>query len=101
MRVVKPLDHIPYIKKEAINELTENLDGRLIHINTMNPGLLASMKVIGFLKSLVITSTCAHFSSLILTGQMSREEAIKKIAKPVYDKDMIAQILNILQKNWT
>jgi hypothetical protein len=33
----------------------------------------------------------AHFSSLILTQQMSREEALARIAKPAYDADTIAQ----------
>jgi hypothetical protein len=31
------------------------------------------------------------FSSLILTGQMTREEALERIAKPAYDPDTIAQ----------
>ena len=33
----------------------------------------------------------AHFSSLILTGQMTREEALQRIAKPAYDEETIAQ----------
>ena len=32
-----------------------------------------------------------QFSSLILTGQMKREDAIKELAKPAYDPDMIHQ----------
>ena len=31
----------------------------------------------------------AHFSSLILTGQLSREEALKKIAVPAYDDESV------------
>ena len=33
----------------------------------------------------------AHYSSLILTGQMTREEALEKLSKPAYDKETIAQ----------
>jgi hypothetical protein len=33
----------------------------------------------------------AHFSSLILTGQMTREEALAKIATPAYDEEALAQ----------
>ena len=33
----------------------------------------------------------AHFSSLILTGQLSRRDAMDKIAKPAYDEETIAQ----------
>ncbi len=33
----------------------------------------------------------AHFSSLILTKQMTREEALEKIARPAYDEATVAQ----------
>ena len=33
----------------------------------------------------------AHFSSLILTGQMSRDEALQRIAAPAYDPQNLAQ----------
>ena len=33
----------------------------------------------------------AHFSSLILTGQMSREEALEKLSKKAYDEETVAQ----------
>lgn len=33
----------------------------------------------------------AHYSSLILNGQMSREEALEKLKLPVYDKDTLHQ----------
>jgi hypothetical protein len=33
----------------------------------------------------------AHFSSLILTGQLTREAALRKIAEPAYSEETIAQ----------
>ena len=33
----------------------------------------------------------AHFSSLILTGQLTREQALEKIALPAYDPETVAQ----------
>ena len=33
----------------------------------------------------------AHFSSLILTGQLSRDEALRRIAEPAYSDATIAQ----------
>ncbi len=33
----------------------------------------------------------AHFSSLILTNQMSREEALKELSKKAYDEETIQQ----------
>ena len=40
----------------------------------------------------------AHFSSLILTKQMTREEALQKIAHPAYDEETIAQDFEYIAK---
>ena len=40
----------------------------------------------------------AHFSSLILTQQMTRDEAIEKIEKPAYDKEMISHDFEYIAK---
>ena len=33
----------------------------------------------------------AHFSSMILTGQMTRDEALERVSKPAYDPATIGQ----------
>ena len=40
----------------------------------------------------------AHYSSLILTGQMTREEAIERISKPAYDEETIMQDFEYIAK---
>ena len=40
-----------------------------------------------------------HFSSEILTGQMSRDEALERISKPELSEEEMRKSLNILQKN--
>src|SRR4030042_5176674 len=40
----------------------------------------------------------AHFSSLILTGQMTREEALDRVARPAYDEQTISQDFEYVAK---
>jgi len=40
----------------------------------------------------------AHFSSLILTKQMTRDEALVRIAQPAYDEKSIAQDFEYIAK---
>ena len=40
----------------------------------------------------------AHFSSLILTGQMTREEALKKLKESPYDEQLAMQDLEYVSK---
>ena len=88
MSVVYPLNMVHYKKVDAENEL-KNKFGCNHFTNTMSLDLQDFMKIIGFLEGLVLKSE-GHFSSLIMTGQMTREEALERISKP----EMSEQFLN-------
>ncbi|MGX4803507.1 N-acetyl sugar amidotransferase [Bradyrhizobium guangdongense] len=89
MRVIKPLNNFRYVKDEAMQELADRFGWQKYahkhyesRFTRFYEGYWLPIKF-GFDKRR------AHFSSLILTGQMSREEAIEKIAKPAYDENTI------------
>jgi N-acetyl sugar amidotransferase len=90
MRTVKPLNFLPYTKEAAMQEL-EDLFGwqRYPHkhyesrFTRFFEGFWQPTKF-GYDKRR------AHFSSLILTGQMTRDEAVARIAVPAYDPETIA-----------
>ena len=56
----------------------------------MNHVLPDFMKIIGCQESLVMRNA-AHFSSLILTNQMTRDEALERISKPEMDEQFLIQ----------
>jgi N-acetyl sugar amidotransferase len=90
MRVVKPLDMIPYVKADAVKLLTERFGWQTYphkHYESRATRLIESywMPVkFGF------DNRRAHFSSMILTDQMTRDEALQRIAQKAYDDDQIA-----------
>jgi len=98
VRIVKPLDHVPYIKDEVMNELVEKFGWQKYahkhyesRFTRFYEGYWLPTKF-GFQKHR------AHYSSLILTGQMSRAEALEKISKPAYDEETIKQDFEYIAK---
>ncbi len=91
IRVIKPLNYVPYNKEAAMRELGEKFGWqRYAHkhyesrFTRFYEGYWLPTKF-GFDKRRV------HFSSLILTAQMTRDEALARIAKRAYDEETIAQ----------
>jgi hypothetical protein len=91
IRVVKPLNYIPYFKEPAMQELSERFGWqRYAHkhyesrFTRFYEGYWLPMKF-GYDKRR------AHFSSLILTKQMTREDALARLARPAYDRATVAQ----------
>lgn len=90
VRVVKPLNYVRYVKEEAMQELVNRFGWqRYAHkhyesrFTRFYEGYWLPVKF-GYDKRR------AHFSSLILTGQMQRAEALERVAKPAYDPDTVA-----------
>ncbi len=87
MRTVRPLNFLPYNKAEAIQEMQKKFGWKTYgrkHGESNFTKLFQNYyqpEKFGYDKRL------PHFSSLIVTGQMRREEALEKLKEPLYDKD--------------
>jgi len=91
IRVIQPLNYVPYHKEAAMRELAQRFGWqRYAHkhyesrFTRFYEGYWLPTKF-GFDKRRV------HFSSLILTRQMTRDEALARIAQRAYDEETIAQ----------
>ncbi|MBD5781454.1 N-acetyl sugar amidotransferase [Pelagicoccus sp. NFK12] len=89
IKVLRPLNHMPYIKEEAV-ELLKNEFGWQPY-----PQKHFESRFTRFYESYWLPERFGYdtrkvqFSSLILTGQMTREEALKKLKSPAYDPETI------------
>ena len=85
MRTVRPLNYKPYNKQEAVDELERTIGWRAYgrkHGESLFTKLFQNYYLptkFGYDKRK------PHLSSLIVSGQMSREEALIKLAEPLYD----------------
>ncbi len=98
VRVVKPLNYIPYIKETAMNELVDKYGWQKYAHKHYESRFTRFYEGYWLPQKFGFQKHRAHFSSLILTGQMTREEALDRISKPAYDEKTIAQDFEYIAK---
>ncbi|WP_291991239.1 N-acetyl sugar amidotransferase [Candidatus Accumulibacter sp. ACC007] len=98
MRVIRPLNYMPYSKEEAVQELKEAINWRPYgrkHGESLFTKLFQNYYLptkFGYDKRR------PHLSSLIVSGQMSREEALRQLSEPLYEPRELELDLNYLCK---
>lgn len=91
VRVVKPLNCVPYVKEDAMNELVSRFGWQKYAHKHYESRFTRFYEGYWLPTKFGYDKRRAHFSSLILTNQMTREEALLRIAVPAYDEATIAQ----------
>ena len=82
MRVVRPLDHVPYIKERAMDELAERFGWQQYSHKHYESRFTRFYEGYWLPKKFGYDKRRAHFSSLILTKQMTREDALRSHLAP-------------------
>ena len=85
MRTERPLNYMPYNKKAALAEL-ENVIGYKPYARKHGESIFTKLFQNHYLPvKFGYDKRKPHFSSLIVSGQMSRDEALANLAEPLYD----------------
>jgi len=98
VQVVKPLNCVQYRKEEAMNELVEKFGWQKYAHKHYESRFTRFYEGYWLPTKFGYQKHRAHYSSLILTGQMTREEALDRISKPAYDAETIAQDFEYIAK---
>jgi N-acetyl sugar amidotransferase len=91
MQVFKPLDMLPYIKADAEKLLEEKFGWQKFQHKHHESRFTRFYEDYWLPKKFGYEKRRAHFSSLIMTNQMTREEALERIAKPEMDEQFLRQ----------
>ena len=91
IKVVRPLNYIPYIKDEAVNMLVDKFGWQPYPQKHFESRFTRFYEGYWLPKKFGYDTRRLQFSSLIVTGQMTREEALAKLKQPSYDEATIAQ----------
>ncbi len=98
IRVVKPLNHVPYIKERAMQDLADRFGWQKYPHKHYESRFTRFYEGYWLLKKFGYDKRRAHFSSLILTEQLTREEALERISKPPYDDHEAAKDFEYVAK---
>lgn len=91
MEVVRPLNLVPYVKKEAEAELESRFGWKRFQHKHHESRFTRFYEDYWLPKKFGYQKRRAHFSSLIMTGQMSREEALTRLSNPEMSEHFLKQ----------
>lgn len=91
VRVLRPLNYVPYIQGEAMQFLADNFGWQRYEHKHYESRFTRFYEGYWLPTKFGYDKRRAHFSSLILTKQMTRQEALDRLAKPAYDEATIEQ----------
>ena len=91
IKVIKPLNYVRFIKEEAMQELIDKFGWQRYENKHFESRFTRFYEGYWLLTKFGYDKRRAHFSSLILTGQLSRDEALVKISKKAYNEETVEQ----------
>ncbi len=89
IKVHKPLNYFPFIKDDVIGLLTKEYNWQSYPQKHFESRFTRFYEGYWLLNKFGFDSRKPQFSSLILTNQMRREEALRKLKEPPLDEDFI------------
>ena len=89
IKVVRPLNYLPYVKDDAIRLLKREYGWRPYPQKHFESRFTKFYESYWLPERFGFDPRRVQFSSLILTDQMTRDEALKLLEKPAYDKSTI------------
>jgi len=98
VRVVKPLNYVPYIKANAMQELADRFGWQQYAHKHYESRFTRFYEGYWLWKKFGYDKRRAHYSSLILTKQMMREEALNRLSRPPYDELTMTQDFEYVAK---
>ena len=96
VKVLKPLNYISYIKKDAMNLMSNLYDWKPYPQKHFESRFTRFFEGYWLPTRFKFDMRTVDLSSLILTNQLTREQALEELAKPPYDKDLIDQDFNYI-----
>jgi len=94
----RPLNYIDYNRDRAFNELADFCGFEYYGRKHLENILTAFVQVYWIPKKFGTDKREAHLSSMIVSGQMTREEALKELSEPLYDESLMNEYISFIKK---
>jgi N-acetyl sugar amidotransferase len=98
LKSIRPLDYWPYDKNEAKKIIMEKIDWRDYGGKHHESRFTKFFQAYWLPEKFGFDKRRAHLSSLIVAGQLSRQEALKELEKPLYDEKELREDEEFLAK---
>lgn len=91
IKVHRPLNNMPYVKADAMKLLVEKFGWQPYPQKHFESRFTKFSEAFWWTTRFGWDTRKVQYSALIVTGQMTRAEALERLAKPVYDDQMLAR----------
>lgn len=92
------LDLIDYNREQAFRELAEFCGFQYYGRKHLENILTAFVQLYWFPKKFNMDKRVYHLSSMVVSGQMTREEAMKELEEPIYDEKLMNQYIKVVKE---
>lgn len=92
------LNYIDYNRERAFGELREFCGFEYYGSKHLENVLTAFIQLYWFPKKFGLDKRTSHLSSMIVSGQMTREEALSELQKPMYDEKLMEEYIAIIKE---
>ncbi len=93
-----PLNYIDYNRDRAFAELKQFCGFEYYGRKHLENILTAFIQTYWYPKKFGVDKRTSHLSSMIVSGQMTRENALKELQEPLYDEKQMAEYIDIIKK---
>lgn len=97
VKTVTPLNFIDYNRSRAFKELADFCGFEYYGRKHLENKFTAFVQLKWFPEKFGVDKRTSHLSSMIISGQMTREEALKELEEPMYDETQMAGYLESIK----
>lgn len=94
---LRPLNYIDYNRDRAFIELNEFCGFEYYGRKHLENILTAFIQLYWLPKKFGVDKRTSHLSSMIVSGQLSRDQAVKELSEPIYDSSLMSDYIKILK----
>lgn len=92
----RPLNYIDYNRDRSIQELSDFCGFTYYEAKHLENTLTKVIQLYWYYNKFKIDKRKSHLSSMIVSGQTTREEALKELEKPAYDEESMNRDINMV-----
>lgn len=96
LKTVRPLDYIEYNRDKAFHELNDFCGFEYYGRKHLENYLTAFIQLYWFPKKFNVDKRTSHLSSMIVSDQMTREEALAEYAQPLYEEEYMRKVKKLI-----
>lgn len=98
LKTETPLNYIDYNRKRAFKELNEFCGFEYYGRKHLENKLTSFVQLKWFPEKFGVDKRTSHLSSMIVSDQMTREDALKELEEPIYDEAQMEDYLRLIKK---